>query len=1006
MLLERKQVTVLFVDLCDSTANVRNSDPEEARAYLEEALRLMTNAVEAYGGTVSQLLGDGLLALFGAPVAQEDHALRACLAAQAMQKAARSKSPDPAGPPTLLRIGLHSGEVIVGVAGQYLWSHYRADGTTIHIASRLEKLAVPGTVLLSAVTQRLVAEQMDTQSLGPYSIRGLDQPMELFELLVGAEGSAAAPLARRQRWAPMVGRDEILQLLNGLARSAQSGSIHVVGLRGEAGIGKSRLIDEWCSGAAVEGFGVCTTRARGYASANSYGLIADLARGLVSLDTSDSLEVQIESRRPNLAAGQPAPGSCMAALNDLLEGSNADPAWRTLSPAVRRRHIVEALHWLVSDRLRLGPLLVVLEDIFLADRESQRVLELLVPRLEGLPVMICVSYRQDFAHRWADSAWFVEHWLAPLREADMRALAQAMLGHHESLQAVIEEAVERADGNPFFLEQLAITLIDEGAMVGTPGAYRLTRPQAEIRAPGSISANISARVDRLPPDAKAALEAAAILGDPITSHLIAGMQGVEPARADALLRLCVASGLLAIPGKHLGEEANTFPFRHALVQEVVVGTLTRPRRKALHRRAFLTLQAHYGTHDPESAPTLTRHAFSGEEWEQAATYAVKSMAQAVWRSANREALRLFELGVDAARRVTSESRALRLELGLLLEAIGALMALGHIDAIYANLERANVIAGKLDDQRYQATVSLQTSVFLWMRGRYTHGLEFACQALEAGRLAERRNLQLAARQSRMMMFHGLGRYQESAQEACLVLREYEPELRQHRLVTGWATTPIINLYSFYGSSLWRLGNYEEAQRVFDRAYALLQDFDHPYSRGLVDVTQSQMWIEHGRFAEAEQMMREGVESCAVNDIPTLLPSIVSMLGSSLARSGRAAEAVTVLEEAIRNRIYLAGGTYGEFFIRLNLGVALRRLGRCDQAIDLGQQAVEFAAAGEQHGHGVEALFELAETFSQAGQQALARTSLLRGLAQARGCGMPHYTGLISGRLQQLALETP
>ena len=990
MLPERKQVTVLFVDLCDSTANVRNSDPEEARSYLENALALMTDAVEAYGGTVSQLLGDGLLALFGAPVAQEDHALRACLAAQAMQKESQDRTCAVDDLPILLRVGIHSGEVIVGIAGQYMWSHYRADGTTIHVASRLEKLASPGSVLLSAVTQRLISEQLDTRILGSHPIRGLDAPMDLYELVLNKDGSAAAPLARRRRWAPMIGRDEILQLLNNVARSVQSGRICVVGLRGEAGIGKSRLIDEWCASAALDGFRICTTRARGYASANAYGLTADLARGLIGLDVT---------------ADAPAPH--VAALNDLLGKNNADPAWVTPSSAVRRRHVVDALNWLVADRLRLGPVVLVLEDIFLADRESQRVLESLVPRLEGLPVLICVSYRQDFAHRWADSPWFVEHWLAPLHEGDMRALAQSMLGHHESVHGVIEDAVERADGNPFFLEQLAITLIDEGALVGTPGAYRLTRPQAEIRAPASISANICARVDRLPAEAKAALEAAAVLGDPITCDLIGGMQGVDPALANALLQLCVASGLLAAPVRQqTGDEPLQFPFRHALVQEVVQGTLTRPRRKALHRRVFATLLTYYGPAAADSAATLTRHAFEGDEWAHAATYAVKAMARAVSRSANREALRLFELGVEASRRVPIASQALGLELGLLLEAIGALMALGHIDEILTNLDRANVITVKLNDQRRQATVWLQTSIFLWMRGRYEQGLAFATQALDAGVIAERRNLQLAARQSRMMMLHGLGRYRETAEESRLILEKYDLELRQPQLVTGWATTPIINLCSFYASSLWRLGDYAGAQSVLDRAYHLLQAFDHPYSRGLVDFTQAEMWSELGKLDEAEQMSRAAVDSCHVNDIPTLLPCLAAVLGNVLIRSSRAAEAATLLEEAIRDRVYLAGGSYGELFIRLNLGVAYRHLGRTDMALELGEQAVGLALAGEQHGHGVEALYEFAETLAHAGNADKARNTLLRGLAQARVCEMPYYTALLASRLEQVEAKIP
>lgn len=1001
---ERKQVSVMFVDLCDSTAHVLNSDPEEARAYLDEALLIMTEAVETYGGTVSQLLGDGLLALFGAPVAQEDHALRACLAALGMQASVRKRCTADGIPPFVLRIGIHSGEVIVGVTGQSFWSHYRADGTTIHLASRLEKLAAPGSVLVSASTYRLIADQLDATSLGAQTIRGVDTPMELFELSLGSEGSAAAPLTRRQRWAPLVGRDETLNVLEALALAARGGAMRVVGLRGEAGIGKSRLIAEWCSNTTSKGFALCTTYARGYSSGSAYSVIADLVRGLVGLGVEP--DSHPESALTQLKSWPVEGSRHLAALRDLMGVQLVDEDWNSLTPTQRRRRISEALHWLITQRLRSGPLLLVLEDIFLADRESQRLLESLVPRLEGMPLLVCVSYRQDFEHRWADAAWFVEHWIPPLREADMCALARALLGAHDSVGSVVNELVERADGNPFFLEQLVITLIDEGSLVGTPGAYRLTRPQAELRAPASIAAVITARIDRLPAAAKAALEAAAVLGDPITAGLVAAMQGTDASQADQLLRLGVASGLLVSP-RMAGTDgpACGFTFRHALVQEVVAGTLTRPRRKVLHRCAFVALKAHLVAGDTDAVSTLTHHAFRGEEWEQAATYAVKSMARAVSRSANREALRLFELGLDASRRVVDEPTALSLELGLLLEGIGALMALGHIDAIFANLERAEAIAGKLDDQRRRATVSLQTAVFLWMRGRYTHGLVSATQALDAGRMAERRNLQMAASQARMMMFHGLGRYRESVSEACRVLNDFAPELDGHRLMAGWATTPIINLRSFYASALWRLGDYRAAQQALDSAYDVLAGFDHPYSHGLVDFVQAQMWIELGRYVDAERLMRISVKSCVIHDVPTLSPCSVSMLGGTLTRSGHAEEAAALLECAIRDRIYLAGGSYGEMFIRLNLGVALRHTGQWQQAIESGQQAVELATAGEQFGHRAEALFELAETLRGAGQAARALECFRQSLDQARRSEMPFYVECASRHIDQLQAES-
>jgi class 3 adenylate cyclase/tetratricopeptide (TPR) repeat protein len=1001
---ERKEVSVLFVDLCESTSFISHTDPEEARAYLDVALSLMTDAVEAFGGTVSQLLGDGLLALFGAPIAHEDHALRACLASIAMLEQTSKKSLSDQTPKLTLRIGIHSGEVIVGLAGQQLWSLYRADGTTIHLASRLEKMAKPGSILISATTQRLIDHELDSRSIGTQVIRGLAAPMELFELVPESKRSSAAPLARRQRLAPIVGRSQLMQVLDSFAQAAKVGVTRVVGFRGEAGVGKSRLLQEWQSNAALAGFTICSTQAKGYFSANPYGLIANLARNLIGTFSDPKPAAQ-----PSLISILDILPRCenrhAVVLNDLLGMDVLDQSWISLSPNIRRDRIVETLHWLVIESLHSGPLLLVLEDVFLADRESQRVLEILVPRLLGKKILICMSYRQDFAHRWIDETWFVEHWVAPLHEAEMLLLSQAMLGQHASMLEMINTLVERADGNPFFLEQMAITLIDEGAIVGAPGDYRATNDTVEFRVPGTIANVICARVDRLPVPTKAALEAAAVLRDPITCELIGAMNDQDVTKVEQMLGMGVAAGLLNSSVDSLDKNAKQiFSFRHALVQEVISATLTRPRRRALHSKALFALREHFGEKNSEMASTLTRHAFLGEEWDQAAIFAVKSMSRAVFRSANREALRLFEMGLDAAKRVDNQTQAWTLEISLLLEAIGALMPLGHIETIFVNLERANNIADKLGDRRFQATVALQTSIFLWMRGQYTQGLEFANQALEAGRLAERRNLQMAASQSCVMHLHGLGKYHESIAEVSRTMKLFAAELGSNRLAQGWATAPIINLQSFHASSLWRVGDYVAAQEICNEAYSMLQDFDHPYSKGLVDFVQSQLWIEQEKYDSVEVLMRTSVAECIAHDVPTILPCSVAMLGSALARSGRALEAIALLEKGIEDNIYLAGGTYGEMFMRLNLGVALRQERQLDKAIDFGQQAVELTTVGEQHGHSVEALFELALTYHCNGNKESSRNCLDRALIQAQASDMPYYKNRILSEIDHLAAE--
>jgi class 3 adenylate cyclase/tetratricopeptide (TPR) repeat protein len=989
MLTENKQVSVLFVDVCDSTALLQHVDSEEARAYLSRALDCLAEAVETYGGTISQLLGDGLVALFGAPAAQEDHALRACLAALKMQRAfIPGRDAGGVDSPTL-RIGINSGEVLVGIVGQYQWSHYGADGRTIHLASRLEKMAPPGGILISAATQRLVAQQIDTRAVGTRTVRGLDTPVELHELVVETESSAAAPLTRKQRWAPLVGREDALNILKQDVEIVRTGVMRTIGLCGDAGIGKSRLILDWTLALAGEGMEICCSQARGYATARAYSTAADLIASLLGLPQTSVTDIR-QSVGQGLIAEWPEEGANhLPAVNDLLGLAAPDEAWLALNPAQRRRRIGEALLWLVRRRAETGAFVLVLEDVFLADRESLRLFEALLTKLQTVPVLICVTYRPDFDHQWRQAPWFAERVIEPLRDGEMLHLARAFLGDDLSVLGVTTELVARADGNPFFLEQLVITLIDDGSLEGTPGAYRLRKPLGELRVPGSIAAVISARIDRLPEAAKSALEASAVLGDPITCDLVAAMQAVDAARARELLALGVASGLLANPNQGRGSfESHQFVFRHALVRDVVLGALTRMRLKALHRQAFLALHERAEAADADAATALAHHAFKGEEWEQAARFAVKSMARAISRSANQEALQLFEKGIQGARRVDGMSTALTLELALRLEVIGAMLALGQIDEIFRNVERAEAIATQLNDQRARAAVLTETALLLWMRGRFEQGLRHASQGLEAARLAQRRYMMMAAHHTRIMHLHALGRYADAVVEGRVLLSDYGPELSAHRIQPGWAAIPIVSLYAFHASSLWRAGDVEAAHAFCGRAYEILSSIDHPYSRLLVDTVQTQIWIEQGEFGRAEAMMRMGVQQCMTHKVPTMLAVCTGILGSALARNGKAAEAALMLEKGFVDRIYQTAGPYGSTFMRVSLGVAYRELGRLEDAIAVGRQAVEQAA--EEYGHQTEAMYELAKTLRHAGDRAEAEVHFKRTYEAAQRLGMLHY----------------
>jgi predicted ATPase/class 3 adenylate cyclase len=998
---ERKFVTLLFADLCGSTALVSNTDPEDAQVLLDQALKAMSEAVEAYGGTVHRLQGDGIVALFGAPLAQEDHALRASLAALAMQRRMREAGPDGSPPESQVRVGIHSGEVVVGSINDLLASHHRIDGAALHLAARLEQLAAPGHVLLSAATERLLDGKLPLKALGPHDIRGFDHPVELFDL--DPEAAGAGTGGRRER-SPLLGRQELLNRLQELAARVAAGRLCVLGLRGDAGIGKTRLVAQLGDNLRSQGFDVCAMSTRSYTGHLPYSALGDLMRALMGVDEQVDPQRGREAARQAMAAWGEAAQRHVPAAVDLLGLDAPSPDWLALTPRQRRNLMGEALLWLIASRLSQGPLMIVVEDVFLADRDSLRTFEFLARRITTWPVLLCFTYRLDFAHRWADTVWFEEQRVHPLTERDMHQLAEALLGRDASLQPLLPTLMERADGNPFYLEQMCLNLIDTGALEGTHGNYRYVGEQAGPGLPASIAAVIGARVDRLAPAAKALLEAMAILNEVSTASTLALMLQAPEAAVSEYLGLCWNASLLRPAGRLGGASRvgatvdSPMTFQHALVQEVVAAALTRPRRRQLHQAAFKAMLEHLGAQAAEQAAVLAHHAHSGELWAEAARFAHLAMARSVARSANRDALRILDTGLDSVRHIDDETTRLVAELDLRSEALGALWPLGHFDAMFAHLERAQAITDRLDDPRRQAGVSLQQAVLHWGHGNPAQGLEAARAAQISALKADSRGAQMAAAQVELMLCHGLGRYGELVTRAQRLEEEFASELVAGRMMIGWATLPGINLLVFMADALTRLGEEEAAQRTCDRAYRELQQREHAFSRTLLDFSQASLWLRQGRFAPAVARLRETHALCRQNDLPTMTPCIVGLLAQALGHTGAADEARALVEQALSDKAYQIAGLYSEFFLHFGLGRAMAVAGEHDEALKHLSAARDYAERYQQWGHAADALLALGELALQREQHALAREHLGHASEKAERCGMRR----VLERAQQLA----
>jgi class 3 adenylate cyclase len=579
---ERKQVTVLFADLKGSMELLADRDPEEARQLLDPVLERMMAAVHRYEGTVNQVMGDGIMALFGAPIAHEDHAVRACYAALAMQAAIRAYAEEvrrAQGITVQIRLGLNAGDVVVRAIGNDLHMDYSAVGQTTHLAARMEQLASPGTTLLTAETLRLVEGLVQVKALGLVPVKGLDVPVDVFEL-VGASAlrgrfqtRVAGGLTR------FVGRDPELAALHRTLEHAEAGHGQVVAVVGEPGVGKSRLVYEFIHAHQTRGWLVLESASVSYGKATPYFPVIDLLRRYAHVEEHDdarTIRAKVTGQVLTLDEGLQ---DTIPALLSLLEALPDESPFRHLDPPQRRQRTLEALKRVLLRESQGQPLLLVFEDLHWIDSETQALLDSLIESLPTARLLLLVNYRPEYQHGWGSKTYYTQLRLDPLSPVNADELLQALLGDNSSLALLTQLLITRTEGNPFFLEESIRTLVETGVLVGERGAYRLAQALPTIQVPATVQAVLAARIDRLSSEEKRLLQTAAVIGNEVPLPLL---QAIAELPEDSLHR-----GLSHLQAAEFLYETRLFPdreytFKHALTHEVTYGSLLQDRRRTLH----------------------------------------------------------------------------------------------------------------------------------------------------------------------------------------------------------------------------------------------------------------------------------------------------------------------------------------------------------------------------------------------------------------------------------------
>jgi class 3 adenylate cyclase len=538
---------VLFADLKGSMELLADRDPEEARQLLDPVLERLMAAVHRYEGTVNQVMGDGIMALFGAPLAHEDHAVRACYAALAMQEAIRQYSAEGRrthGVEVQIRVGLHSGEVVVRAIGNDLHMDYSAIGQTTHLAARMEQLATPGSIRLTAETLRLAEGLVQVTALGPVPVKGLAEPVEVFELVGASALRRRLQVATARGLTRFVGRQAELAVLHQALAQAGAGHGQVVAMVGEAGVGKSRLVYECLHSHRTQGWLVLESVSVSYGKATPYGPVLDLLKRYTHVEDRDDTRTIRAKVTGQVLTLDDALQETIPALLWLLDALPDDHSFLTLDPPQRRRRTLDALKRLLIRESQVQPLLLVFEDLHWIDAETQALLDSLVESLPTARLLLLVNYRPEYQHGWGSKTYYTQLRLDPLEPTSAAEVLRTLLGDHPSLVPLTPLLIARTGGNPFFLEESVHTLVETGALVGERRAYRLAKALDSLQVPATVQAVLAARIDRVPPEDKRLLQTAAVIGTEVPWPLLQAIaDGPEEALHQGLTRLQAAEFL-------------------------------------------------------------------------------------------------------------------------------------------------------------------------------------------------------------------------------------------------------------------------------------------------------------------------------------------------------------------------------------------------------------------------------------------------------------------------------
>ncbi len=838
---ERKTVTALFADIKGSMELMEDLDPEEARAIVDPALKLMIDAVHRYDGYIVQSTGDGIFALFGAPAAHEDHPLRALYAALRMQEDMRryaERLRADKGINLQARVGVNTGEVVVrSIQTGDGHAEYTPIGHSTGLAARLQTLANPGAVVISESLRRLAEGYFQLKLLGPARIKGVNEPVELFEVTGLGPLRTRLQAAARRGLTKFVGRHTELEQMKHALELARGGHGQIVAAIGEPGVGKSRLFFEF-KAIAQSGCLVLEAYSVSHGKASAYLPVIDLLKSYFEIANEDDERKRREKVNGKIITLDRSLEDTLPYLFGLLGVVEGDDPLAQLDPQLRRRRTLEAIKRILARESLNQPLIVEFEDLHWIDGETQTLLNLLVDGIATARILLLVNYRPEYHHQWGSKTYYSQLRLDPLGKESAQELLTALMGDDESILPLKRLIIERTEGNPFFMEEIFQSLVEQGALARN-GAAKLVKPLNEIRVPPTVQAILASRIDRLPAAEKELLQTLAVLGREFSSRLIKHVVGKSDDKLERMLSaLQLAEFIYEQPA--IGDVEYTF--KHALTLEVAYNSVLVERRRLLHERAGQAIESLYADRLEDHLSELAHHYDRGGNVRKAVEYLGRAGRLAAQRMAHSEAAGYFERALELLKNLSDSADRTRQEFDLQMALGWSLFILNPVDPEREPvLIRALELCEQLGEDTEQTGVLLQLAESRFLRREYGVARGLAQRVLDLAEPAKATAMVAGAHYLLGIIPVFLGQLKEAREQLELAVALFGPgpfrnfgEAQYAQLAIANLTTVLLSL-GYPAAALRKSRDFLDAMRRLSDppslARALLREaLNHTFSR--------------------------------------------------------------------------------------------------------------------------------------------------------------------------------